>query len=283
MRKIFLILLTNVMFVPISNSQTLIQQIENAYNALDSVSYIENVILSYKEYLLKSNREAEDLKLELRGVYNNMDSIQRQNTLDSIMGKRDTIILSYREDLLEQKVWKEIDASFGKAIANAYLNLDGSIQRQNILDSIARVSSKTRMERRYSMFVSAIKDKPVHYVLNLIPQDDQTLQVDTSKLAFNLFYFDKDYKGGLYVYCKDGQYSYQDDRYRTFSRQLGVNAPKVFRKIMQKQPKYLLYCSELEGMNTILYMLNNKIYVYRIIQMKEYELDDYIKKFWIIK
>lgn len=52
---------------------------------------------------------------------------------------------------------------------------------------------------------------------------------------------------------------------------------------MRKQPKYLLLCSELEGMNTILYMLNNKIYVYRIVQMQEYELSDYIEKFGIIK
>jgi len=48
---------------------------------------------------------------------------------------------------------------------------------------------------------------------------------------------------------------------------------------MRKKPQYLLYSSELEGMNTILYMLNDKIYVYRIIQMKEYELSEYLKKY----
>jgi len=48
---------------------------------------------------------------------------------------------------------------------------------------------------------------------------------------------------------------------------------------MRKKPQCLLYSSELEGMNTILYMLNDKIYVYRIIQMKEYELSEYLKKY----
>ena len=48
MKKMFLFLLLSAMFVPVSDSQTLIQQIENAYNTLDSVSYIEDIILSYR-------------------------------------------------------------------------------------------------------------------------------------------------------------------------------------------------------------------------------------------
>lgn len=285
MKKICIILLFDGLFICTLGSQTLIQQIENAYNALDSTSYIENVILSYKEDKLKLIRETEDLMLELRGVYNNMDSTQKQSALDSVMERYSTIMLSlsYREDLTKQKVWEEMHTTHMRSIASAYLNINDSIQRRNIIDSISRDFSKVSMERDYSMFISAIKEKPIHFVLNLVPQDDQTLQVDTGKLSFNLFYFDKDYKGNLYVYCKEGQYSWQDTRYRTFSRQLGINAPKVFRKIMQKQPKYLLYSSELEGMNTILYILNDKIYIYRIVQMKEYELSDYIEKFGIIK
>jgi len=42
MKKILMLLLTNVTFVHVLNSQTLIQQIEEAYSALDSISYIEN-------------------------------------------------------------------------------------------------------------------------------------------------------------------------------------------------------------------------------------------------
>ena len=115
------------------------------------------------------------------------------------------------------------------------------------------------------------------YVLNLKLKDKQTLQVDTSRLAFNLFYFDKRCKGRLYVYCDDGEYSGLDSRYRTFSRRLGRNAPKVFRKIMRKQPKYLLFCSELEGMNTILYVIYNDVYVYRIAEMQKHKLRHYMK------
>jgi len=50
---------------------------------------------------------------------------------------------------------------------------------------------------------------------------------------------------------------------------------------MKKRPKYLLFCYALDGMNTILYVLNDEIFVYRITEMEEYELNDYLKKFGI--
>lgn len=103
------------------------------------------------------------------------------------------------------------------------------------------------------------------------------MQVDTAKLCFNLFYFDKKYKGRLYVYCVDGKYSSQDEHFITFSRKHARNAPKVFRKIMRKHPKYLLFCPDLEGMNTILYVIDNDIYIYRIVEMQEYKLGNYMR------
>ena len=234
-------LLINSLFVHTLISQTLIQEIEDVYNSLDSISYIEDIMLSFKEKKEKERREMDDTTLELYGFnYISMDSIQRQNILDSINNICKNSIYSQ-----EVKIWN--------------------------------------IEEQINQFNDRIRARTPIFVLNLTSQNEQTLQVDTGKLSFNLFYFDRNYKGRLYVYCKDGQYSWHDTRYRTFSQQLGVNAPKVFRKIMRKQPQYLLYCSELEGMNTILYLLNDKVYVYRIIQMKKYELNDYIEKFGIVK
>ncbi len=275
MRQIFVILLFNSLFVQIFVSQNLIQQIDDVYNVLDSIYYIENVILSYKEDKLKQIRATEDLRLELRGVY----TTQRQRMLDSVMEKFDTMVLSYRENLIKKKVWEEIHSTFAKQIADAYLHLDGSTQRQNIYDSIIRDFSRISMERDYSMFISAINDKPVHYVLNLISTDNQTLRVDTGKLSFNLFYFDKYSKLNTVVFVREGQYSWYNSSYPTFSRQIGKNAPKVLKKILRKNPRYLLYCYDLESENTVLYILNDKIYVYRIAQMEEYELSNYIEKF----
>lgn len=241
MKKILIILLLNAMFVHISSSQTLLQQIKNADNTLDTVSYIENLTLSFREEIEKSRKEIDNTTLELYGFdYVGMSFTQRQNILDSI----------------------------------------DNISRSSIHFKETRTSS---IEEQINQFSDKIRAKTPIYVLNLIPKDGQTLQVDTGKLAFNLFYFDKRFNPQYYVFVENGRFSDQSTFYPTFSSVIGKNAPKVFRKILQKQPKYLLYCTELEGMNTILYVLNDKIYVYRIAQMKEYELGDYIKEFGIGK
>lgn len=131
-------------------------------------------------------------------------------------------------------------------------------------------------QRMSSKFEKAVRSRIPLYVLNLKLINEQTLQVDTCRLAFNLFYFDERCKDGKYIYCENGEYSFDDSRYTTFSRKIGRNAPKVFKRIKRKHPKYLLYCYDLEKENTILYVIDNDIYVYRIAQMKEYRLDDYM-------
>ena len=217
------------LFSSISKAQTLIEQIERAYSALDSTSFIDNIVLSYSKSLEKEHEETFKSFVDIcsSGV-DSSDVVQKQHIADSIY-------LRYFKD---DKTWNDQEV---KKIAN-------------------EVRAGTPL-----------------YVLNLKLKDKQALQVDTSRLAFNLFYFDKRCKGRLYVYCDDGEYSGLDSRYRTFSRPLGRNAPKVFRKIMRKRPKYLLFCPELEGMNTILYVINNEVFLYRIVEMEKYKLDDYMK------
>lgn len=136
-----------------------------------------------------------------------------------------------------------------------------------------------KIRQETDQFYTKLKSETPTYVLNLELNDNHTLKVNNSKLPFNLFYFDKHYKGHLFVYCEKGEYSWHDNLYRTFSSVLGENAPKVFRKILKKKPRYLLYCTDLEEMNTILYVIDKKIYVYRIIEMKEYDLDEYMTKY----
>ena len=213
----------------ISKAQTLIEQVERAYSALDSTSYIDNIVLSYAKSLEKGHKETFKLLVDMcsSGV-DSSDVVQKQHIANSIY-------LRYFKD---DKTWNE---------------------------------------QEVKKFANEVRAGTPLYVLNLKLKDKQTLQVDTGRLAFNLFYFDKRCKGRLYVYCDDGEYSGLDSRYRTFSRRLGRNAPKVFRRIMRKQPKYLLFCPELEGMNTILYVINNEVFIYRIVEMEKYKLDDYMK------
>ncbi len=214
------------LFFCISNAQTLIEQIERAYSALDSASYINKIVLSYAKWLEKNEEE--------------------------------TYKLLYAPDSDSMKV-----AQWFNRADSMYLKY---LQKHKILN-----------EPAIRHFENEVKSGTPLYVLNLKLKDKQTLQVDTGRLAFNLFYFDKRCKGRLYVYCYDGKYGWHEDGYRTFSRPLVRNAPIVFRKIMRKQPKYLLFCPDLEGMNTILYVINNEVFIYRIVEMEKYKLDYYMK------
>ena len=188
----------------------------------------------------------------------------------------DNMILSYAKSF--DKMDKNTDKFLG--IIRTDSSTVGDIQKYHSVDSIC----SEYIQRGHTMtaqwikeFVNEVKSEMAIFVLNLKVKDERTLQVDTGRLAFNLFYFDKRYKGSLYVYCNDGEYSWKDSGYRTFSRKHARKAPKAFRRIMRKHPKYLLFCPDLEGMNTILYVIDNDVYVYRIIQMKKYKLDDYMK------
>ena len=226
MKRVYLIFSMSCLFLCISKAQTLIEQIERAYSALDSASYINKIVLSYAKSLEKNEEE--------------------------------TYKLLYSPDSDSMKV-----AQWFNRADSMYLKY---LQKNKILN-----------EPAIRHFENEVKSGTPLYVLNLKLKDKQTLQVDTGRLAFNLFYFDKRCKGRLYVYCDDGEYSWNDGRYRTFSRPLGRNAPIVFRRIMRKQPKYLLFCPDLEGMNTILYVINNEVFIYRIVEMEKYKLDYYMK------
>ena len=226
MKRVYLIFIMSSLFFCISNAQTLIEQIERAYSALDSASYINKIVLSYAKSLEKNEEE--------------------------------TYKLLYAPDSDSIKV-----AQWFNRTDSMYLKY---LQKHKILN-----------EPAIRHFENEVKSGTPLYVLNLKLKDKQTLQVDTGRLAFNLFYFDKRCKGRLYVYCYDGKYGWHEDGYRTFSRPLGRNAPIVFRRIMRKQPKYLLFCPDLEGMNTILYVINNEVFIYRIVEMEKYKLDYYMK------
>ena len=226
MKRVYLIFIMSSLLFCFSNAQTLIEQIERAYSALDSASYINKIVLSYAKWLEKNEEE--------------------------------TYKLLYAPDSDSMKV-----AQWFNRADSMYLKY---LQKHKILN-----------EPAIRHFENEVKSGTPLYVLNLKLKDKQTLQVDTGRLAFNLFYFDKRCKGRLYVYCYDGKYGWHEDGYRTFSRPLVRNAPIVFRKIMRKQPKYLLFCPDLEGMNTILYVINNEVFIYRIVEMEKYKLDYYMK------
>lgn len=57
MKRVYLIFIMSSLFFCISNAQTLIEQIERACSALDSVSYINKIVLSCAKSLEKNEEE----------------------------------------------------------------------------------------------------------------------------------------------------------------------------------------------------------------------------------
>lgn len=266
-------------------SQSIELQIEEKHNMLDSVSYINDVLVAYKENLLFEMMESKKLELELTKEEPNLS----KNKLEYFQQLYQTIVdsLDFEEDLLDKKKRENISVNYFQKLFFVQKNIGDPIIREQMIDSIEIEFLKESMVADYTMLVYQLNTLPIHFVLNLQLDSCKSLylgrtiplRVDISRLPFNLFCFNTNQECGLFLYCKKGKYSWKDTRYRSFSRQLGQNAPKVFRNIMKKRPDYILYCDQLEGMNTILYMKDECIYVYRIIEMEEYELSEYLEKF----
>ena len=96
MKRVYLIFIMGSLFFYISNAQTLIEQVERAYSALDSTSYIDNIVLSYSKSLEKGHKETFKLLVDMcsSGV-DSLDVAQKQHIADSV----------YLESLKIKKNW----------------------------------------------------------------------------------------------------------------------------------------------------------------------------------
>ena len=85
MKRVYLIFIMSSLFFCMSNAQTLMEQIERAYSALDSTSYIDNIVLSYSKSLEKGHKETFKLLVDMcsSGV-DSLDVAQKQHIADSI-------------------------------------------------------------------------------------------------------------------------------------------------------------------------------------------------------
>ena len=85
MKRVYLIFIMSSLFFCILNAQTLIEQVERAYSALDSTSYIDNIVLSYSKSLEKEHEETFKSFVDIcsSGV-DSSDVVQKQHIADSV-------------------------------------------------------------------------------------------------------------------------------------------------------------------------------------------------------
>lgn len=110
-----------------------------------------------------------------------------------------------------------------------------------------------------------------HYVLRLNVKDGQ-IKIDSSTLKFNIFWIDgNDIRSYKSIIVLDGQIYTEDCPWAFILNRVRRRAAK---HISRRKPTYILSC---EGIGGVMYMLNDKIYVYDIATNSDYELDDFIK------
>ena len=236
-KRIYVLLVIYSLFFSNLCGQELIKQIESAYNDLDSISYIEDIIISFTKTIEEVQKESDDATLELYGFdYENLNINQRNHILDSIFR------------ILNNSI---------HAPKGGFPNIQQQIQN----------------------FKDEIKSQTPVYVLNLIFLEDLSFHIDTNELRFNLISFDKHTTPKYYVYVIRGRHVEYHSFFPTFLRLAARNVRKIYKKIMRKSPDYLLNCYDLEGGNTIMYVAKGEIWIYRILQMKKYKLDDYVRQF----
>jgi len=175
-----------------------------------------------------------------------------------------------------------------RMIGSIYQNLDSALYLAEIKDIVRndykkRAGCEVLASQWMEEFNNSLAGTNPVFVLNVnVCQNSNNelfLCPDTARLKFNIFFFGKPAEPVYYIFTLDGKLSSRTSSYLTGSkRAAGKTVRQVFTRIMKKQPEYLLYARQL-GINGILYVLNDKIYVFHFVEMREYELGDYLRKF----
>ena len=235
-KHIFIIFIA-INIVSDAYGQELVESINSAYKNIDTTQYID------------------DIKLY---IYNDIESWHKKS-LENIMESYNNI---YKKNIVD------------------------SVKRMYLLDSMRIVQNliwEKETKKRYNDFISSVNDsRKMEFVLNLYIEKDTingnilySIKPDTGKFIFNVWFFGK-YQHPYYVVSVENGEYIGHGLHVVYSRKSAKMLSKSFQQIMKIKPDYLLFCRELEGMNSILYVVNDKIYVYRTIEMKEYELSDYV-------
>ena len=252
MRK-YLILVAFFLSVNFMCAQNnIISMIDLAYKNLDSASYLTNV-----------------------------KTIVHKDTWKR-MGGEGYMVLTQLENLPNRRAWERMHASFVRSIWQAS-EIEDSVQRKTIVDSITRSFNRHHMNINYTRFNNRIADTNPVFMLNVNfyqnSNNELFLCPDTTKLNFNILFFGRPAYPVHYIFMNSGELEVSISFFPTVSRPVAENVRQAFGRIMRKQPKYLLWAPQLRGMNSILYVLNDKIYVFVITEMRAYELSDYLRRF----
>lgn len=188
-----------------------------------------------------------------------------------------------------------------KTIKNNFLNLDSTLYVDNVLKEIeqdilsqdfyelANKSNKSAFDYEYldilrnrkKQIITDVRRSKILFSLDFNIdtsgiQANNFLLITPTPFKFHLYCFDKKVYPTRYILFYNGKLdSYSG--YPTFSKEYLKQAQKAYKVVLRKKPQFLLFSWNLP--NTVVYVLNDKIYVCRVIQRKIYELDEYVRLF----
>ncbi|MBD1420995.1 hypothetical protein [Sphingobacterium chuzhouense] len=103
------------------------------------------------------------------------------------------------------------------------------------------------------------------------------LVLEDSRYAFDIYCYDSKFNPTFFVYFNKDELDNFGNVYQTPELKYAKKLKAAVKQILKKKPKHILFSYHLP--NTILYVNNDRIYVYRVIQKEVYELDHYVAKF----
>ncbi|MDO9154106.1 MAG: hypothetical protein Q7U47_10455 [Paludibacter sp.] len=202
-----------------------------------------------------------------------VENIKKQFSILDSINYIENVKSEYKQNI--EKTIKETNDLIIELNRNDSLNLQlRAAMKYNLESDISKNAS-------FSDFISMITNSKILFVLNFeihttkIHTNDY-FKIEPHYFKYHLYCFDKKKYPSNYVFFYSGELdSYSN--YPTFSRKYLSQVQYAYKMVMRKEPQYLLFCWTLP--NSVVYVLNDKIYVYRVMQRKIYELDEYVKLF----
>lgn len=175
--------------------------------------------------------------------------------------------------LIEEK-YKQLDSI-------SYMGeLERSIAQSSFLKFKER--NKSNINEIYDEIMGGINGYTIKFVLR-VDIDTTSLKtgnyliVRDSVMIFDLYCHDKKLNPRYFVRFENNNLEDFGTNYPILSAKYAKQLKSGIKQVLKKNPKYIIDCTYLS--NTILYVKNEKLYVYRVIQKEVYELDDYVAKF----
>lgn len=141
---------------------------------------------------------------------------------------------------------------------------------------------ENHIKQRTNSIRNGVNGQTIRFVLNVDIDTtklytDSYLVIEDFKFNFNIYCYNNKLNPTYYVFFVDNQLDIYGTIYPTYSKRYAKHVKFAIRQIIGKNPQYLLECAHLS--NTILYVKDNNIFVYRVLQKEIYQLDDYVAKF----